>query len=107
MSDTKSVVYVVNLIDHKNYDGLDKFGEVIFMSKGILDRHSITQLNEKFFTFAKDAISDANHNAEIFLVLSGPSYACAIAYAAFVVLREDTRLIRWDNREQKYIEMTE
>ncbi|MNB67584.1 hypothetical protein D3C87_954950 [compost metagenome] len=94
-------VYVVNK-RHHDFSSAEKYGELVYMTEGIVPIFKTTALMEDF----EEKLKDFNYK-EDFLLISGPSIANMMAamvlvqgsYSPFTVLIHDVK-------EQKYVART-
>jgi hypothetical protein len=67
-------VFVPNFVDSNDYSSAQEFGELVFLTEGVIVVGANT-LHKKFETYFKNA------NEGDYLLLSGSNLVCATAYA--------------------------
>lgn len=77
MADKKPTVYAVSYNPKYDYSDAERFGNVVFMKKGIIMNADTDKLLEEFTGYAKTATKND------YLLLSGTVLLCSLASVAF------------------------
>ena len=93
----KKTVYIVNKGGH-DFTDADRFGELDFMSEGLLGKYDIGVLYRKFATLLR------NSSENDYLLTTGLPLANCIACAIFARIHGKLNLLLF--RDGKYIERT-
>ncbi len=88
-------VYIVNKGGH-DFSGATKFGEVVYLSEGRLDKYALTEMYREFSEKLRDSGSDD------FLLITSLASSCSVAAACFAFLHGRLNLLLF--KEGKYIE---
>jgi hypothetical protein len=97
-----SSVYIINDSGH-DYSDAERFGELIVMTSGLIDKFDITAMYRAFDIFLKDSKPDD------FLLHSGPSIMAAVACAQFAAMHGRLNLLVWryeDGKKDRYLHHT-
>ena len=81
-------VYIVNNSGH-DFSDAERFGELVIMSEGIIDKFNVTSMLRIFQMYLKTSTK------EDFILQSGPSIMNAVACAAFAARHQCINLLIW------------
>lgn len=90
-----TTVYVVNQSCH-NFSQAKKFGKIIFMTKGSIDRFNLTKMHRTFHSFLE------NSKEGDYIVLSGLTNMSTIACSIFTNKHRRLNLLVWDSKNKRY-----
>lgn len=103
----KSKVYVVQETSH-DFAAAEEFGDLVFLSDGRRDDfHNVknSQHNERLVAHLRQNLRD--FRPDDYLVLIGSPYVQAAVMAILGLMGCHTiNLLRWDNRDYRYIPLT-
>tara|TARA_R100000789_G_scaffold97563_1_gene100226 strand:+ start:651 stop:965 length:315 start_codon:yes stop_codon:yes gene_type:complete len=88
-------VYVVNKSGH-DFKAAERFGELVFLSQGKMDRYAITSVYREF----SDVLNESD--PDDYILLTGLSSMSAVACSIFAYKWERLNLLLYKNN--KYIE---
>ncbi len=90
-------VYAVNLND-KDYSGAEEYGDIIYMTEGVLDLRKAHTYEQKIRNFLK------NSTEEDYLLLSGPTLICCLAINVWLDNHKQCKVLYWSNgKYQEYL----
>lgn len=92
-------VLVINRSCH-DFSKAERFGELIYLTKGNLNRYNISSMYRQF----ESEIKKSNENDLI--LLSGMTIMSTIASAMFAARHQRLNLLIWKSDKQDYIERT-
>jgi len=81
-------VFIVNDSGH-NFDSAKKFGELVYMSRNMIDKYRTNDMYRTFTKFLKDS------EPTDYILQSGPSIMNAIACSVFAVKHGRLNLLIW------------
>jgi len=82
----KRVVFVVNRSGH-DFSDAERFGELVFLSEGNVNKLALTKMYRDMSATLKDSSADDS------ILLSGPTNLCCIAVACFAYLHDIVNLL--------------
>ena len=82
----KRKVFVINKSSH-DYSGAEKFGKLIFMTKGSMNRFACSKMNRIF-----DLFLEGSHRDD-YLLISGMNVMCALACSLFAAKHQRLNLL--------------
>jgi len=88
-------VYIINKSGH-DFEGALSFGELIYLSEGMMDRYAITSIFRQFSEGMKDSKKDD------YILLTGLASMCSVAAAIFAYKHGCINLLLF--RDNRYIE---
>ena len=98
-----SKVFVVNRGGHNHTDA-ERFGELIFMSEGTINRYAVSQMYRQFVDHMKDSTEDD------FILLTGLSVMASVACSVFARIHGRLNLLLFKSsqsgEEGRYVERT-
>lgn len=89
-------VYVINDSGH-DYSGAGKFGKLVVISRGRVNKLHLTEMYRDFYDFLKDSTK------RDFIVQSGPTIMCMVAVAMFAAMHGRINLLIWSELRQSYV----
>ena len=96
-----SKVFVVNRGGH-NHNDAERFGELIFMSSGTINRYAVSQMYRQFVEHLKDSTEDD------FILITGLSVMASIACSIFARIHGRLNLLLYKSsssgQEGRYVE---
>ena len=96
-------VFVVNRGGHNHTDA-ERFGELIFMSEGTINRYAVSQMYRQFVDHMKDSTEDD------FILLTGLSVMASVACSVFARIHGRLNLLLFKSsqsgEEGRYVERT-
>lgn len=84
-----SKVYAVNLSD-KNYTPAEEYGELIFMTEGVLNLRKLELYEKRIRSYLVNADSDD------YLLFSGHPLVCALAMKIWLEKNEKCNVLLWE-----------
>ena len=91
----KNNVFVVNKSGH-DFKDAERFGELIYLSQGKMDRYSITSIYREFAEKLDESASD------VYILLTGLTTMCAVACSIFAFKWGRLNLLLFKNN--RYVE---
>ena len=88
-------VFIVNRSGH-NFTSAKEYGELIYLSEGMMDRYAITSIYRQF----SEGMKDSQEND--YIVLTGLASMCSVATAIFAFKHGRINLLLYKNN--RYIE---
>lgn len=97
MDEDKRTVYVSNFQPDKNFQSAEKFGEVVYMSKGFIDLKNITKVRKIFERWLEEATQ------EDYIILTGPAVINALVIMLWFNKFGYVNILSWDTRSPRYV----
>ena len=98
-----SKVFVVNRGGHNHTDA-ERFGELIFMSEGTINRYAVSQMYRQFVDHLKDSTEDD------YILITGLSVMASVACSVFARIHGRLNLLLFKSsqsgEEGRYVERT-
>jgi len=96
-------VYVVNRGGH-NHNDAERYGELIFMSSGTINRYAVSQMYRQFIDHLKDSSPDD------YILITGLSVMASVACSIFARIHGRLNLLLFKSsqsgQEGRYVERT-
>ena len=96
-------VFVVNRGGHNHTDA-ERFGELIFMSEGTINRYAVSQMYRQFVDHLKDSTEDD------YILITGLSVMASVACSVFARIHGRLNLLLFKSsqsgEEGRYVERT-
>ena len=96
-------VFVVNRGGHNHTDA-ERFGELIFMSEGTINRYAVSQMYRQFVDHLKDSTEDD------YILITGLSVMASVACSVFARIHGRLNLLLFKSsqsgEEGRYVEST-
>jgi hypothetical protein len=81
-------VFIPNAGGH-DYSSAERFGEIVVMSEGIIDKFKVTSMLRLFTKILKDS------EPSDWVMMTGPSVMCTIACSVFTSIHNRLNLLIW------------
>lgn len=88
-------VYAVNY-SALNYSNAEQFGEVVYMTKGVLDLDKLDYYDSIISKYLQDSVE------EDMLLFSGSNLVCGIALKNWLKLHPTCTVLYWEKKKREY-----